>query len=62
MKKIKEGDFASILFEIYEKEPGILIGSAPDTIAQYIEVRRPGPSAMVSYAISKTLIFISVMF
>lgn len=28
--------------EIYEKEPGILIGSAPDTIAQYIEVRGVG--------------------
>lgn len=28
--------------EIYEKEPGILIGSAPDSIAQYIEVRGVG--------------------
>lgn len=28
--------------EIYEKEPGILIGSAPETIAQYIEVRGVG--------------------
>ena len=28
--------------DIYEKEPGILIGSAPETIAQYIEVRGVG--------------------
>ena len=28
--------------DIYEKEPGILIGQAPETIAQYIEVRGVG--------------------
>jgi HPr kinase/phosphorylase len=28
--------------DIYEKEPGILIGQAPDTIAQYMEVRGVG--------------------
>ena len=28
--------------DIFEKEPGVLIGAAPDTIAQYIEVRGVG--------------------